>query len=75
VLTVAGGVLEVEGLGHAGDPDVFQPDPLDGESAARAVQSGRASGTPRTMDAQVEMIRMLRVARHGAMKARIRAGA
>jgi transposase len=50
-------------------------DPLDAESAARAVQSGRASGTPKSRDAQVEMIRVLRVARRGAMKARIQAGA
>jgi len=50
-------------------------DPLDAESAARAVLSGRASGTPKTRDAQVEMIRVLRVARRSAMKARIQAGA
>jgi hypothetical protein len=50
-------------------------DPLDAESAARAVQSGRAAGTPKSRDAQVEMIRVLRVARRGAMKARIQAGA
>jgi transposase len=50
-------------------------DPLDAESAARAVQSGRATGTPKSRDAQVEMIRVLRVARRGAMKARIQAGA
>ena len=48
--------------------------PLDAESAARAVQSGRATGTPKSRDAQVEMIRVLRVARRGAMKARILAG-
>jgi transposase len=50
-------------------------DPLDAESAARAVQSGKATGTPKSRDAQVEMIRVLRVARKGAMKARIQAGA
>jgi len=50
-------------------------DPLDAEAAARAVLSGRAAGTPKTRDAQVEMIRVLRVARPGAMKARIQAGA
>jgi hypothetical protein len=49
-------------------------DPLDAESAARAVQSGRAAETPKSRDAQVEMIRVLRVARRGAMKARIQAG-
>lgn len=32
-------------------------------SGDRAVQSGRASGTPKSRDAQVEMIRVLRVAR------------
>ena len=50
-------------------------DPLDAESAARAVQSGRAAGTPESRDAQVEMIRVLRVPRKGAMKARNQAGA
>lgn len=49
-------------------------DLIDAEAAARAVLSGRASGTPKSRDAQVEMIRALRVARRGAMKARIQAG-
>jgi transposase len=49
-------------------------DIIDAEAAARAVLSGRASGTPKSRDAQVEMIRALRVARRGAMKARIQAG-
>jgi transposase len=44
-------------------------------TAARAVPSGKAIGTPKSRDAQVEMIRVLRVARKGAMKARIQAGA
>jgi transposase len=39
------------------------------------VQSGKATGTPKSRDAQVEMIRVLRVARRGATKARIQAGA
>jgi transposase len=47
---------------------------IDAEAAARAVLSGRAAGTPKSRDAQVEMIRALRVARRGAMKARIQAG-
>jgi transposase len=54
---------------------MVKSDPLDAESAARAVQSGRAAGTPKSRDAHVEMIRVLRVARRGAMKARIGAGA
>jgi transposase len=49
--------------------------PLDAESAAQAVQSGRAGGTAKSRDAHVEMIRVLRVARRGAMKARVQAGA
>jgi transposase len=47
---------------------------IDAEAAARAVLSGRASGTPKSRDAHVEMIRALRVARRSAMKARIQAG-
>jgi hypothetical protein len=39
------------------------------------VQSGRATGTPKSRDAQVETILVLRVARRDAMKARIQADA
>ena len=49
-------------------------DLIDAEAAARAVLSGRAAGTPKSRDAQFEMIRALRVARRGAMKSRIQAG-
>jgi len=45
-------------------------DPIDAYAAARAAQSGRADGTPKTRDGSVEMIRTLRVARNGAVKAR-----
>lgn len=45
-------------------------DPIDAYAAARAAQSGRADGTPKTRDGTVEMIRTLRVARSGAVKAR-----
>jgi transposase len=45
-------------------------DPADAEAAARAVLSGEASGTPKSADDKVEMIRMFRVARSGAHKAR-----
>ena len=60
-------------LGGRAVGDVRPPEQIG--IAARAVLSGRASGTPKTRDAQVEMIRILRVARRGAMKARIQAGA
>lgn len=45
-------------------------DPIDAYAAARAALSGRATGTPKTRDGNVEMIRVLRVARTSAVKAR-----
>jgi hypothetical protein len=68
-------VIEVDRPDRSGRRRNGKSDPLDAESAARAVQSGRTSGIPKSRDAQVEMIRVLRVARRGAMKARIQAGA
>jgi transposase len=47
--------------------------PIDAQAAARATLAGVAVTTPKTRDGQVEMIRLLRVARRGAMKARIAA--
>jgi transposase len=48
-------------------------DPVDAEAAARAVLSGEATVTPKSGDGPVEAIRQLRVARNGAIKARISA--
>ena len=48
-------------------------DPADAEAAARAVLSGEANGHPKSGDDLVEMIRVLRVARCSAMKARTQA--
>ena len=45
-------------------------DPVDAVAAARAVQAGTATGTPKSRDAVVESIRAIRVARTGAIKAR-----
>ena len=45
-------------------------DPLDAYTAARAALSGRATGIPKSRDGNVEMIRILRVARSSAIKAR-----
>ncbi len=45
-------------------------DPVDADAAARTVQAGEASGTPKAQDGRVEMLRALRVARHSAVKAR-----
>lgn len=48
-------------------------DPADAEAAARAVLSGEANGLPKSGEDLVEMIRVLRVARSSAIKARTQA--
>jgi transposase len=48
-------------------------DPIDAYAAARAVASGRATGTPKTRTGDVESVRALRVARTGAVRARAKA--
>ena len=45
-------------------------DARDAYAAARAALSGRATGIPKSRDGNVEMIRVLRVARSSAVKAR-----
>ena len=45
-------------------------DPRDAEAAARAVLAGEALGIPQQRDGVVEAIRMLRMARRSAIKAR-----
>jgi transposase len=45
-------------------------DPTDAEAAARAVLAGEATATPKTRSGIVESIRVLRVARSSAVKAR-----
>ena len=49
-------------------------DEADAIGAARAVLAGDALGTPKSQTGQVEAIRLLRVARRSAMKARTQAG-
>lgn len=49
-------------------------DPADADAAASAVLSGDAAGLPKAGDAAIEMIRVLRVARSTAIKARTQAG-
>ena len=48
-------------------------DPIDAQAAARATLAGVAATTPKTREGQVEMIRVLWVARRGALKARVAA--
>jgi transposase len=45
-------------------------DPRDAEAAARAILAGEALGIPQQRDGTVEAIRLLRMARRSAMKAR-----
>lgn len=45
-------------------------DSIDAEAAARAIQAGTATGTPKTRNGLVESIRALRVARRSAVKDR-----
>ncbi len=49
-------------------------DTIDAEAAARAALSGTAAGTPKSQDGLVEAIRLLRLTRRSAMKARTQAG-
>ena len=48
-------------------------DPADAVGAARAVMAGEATGTPKAQNGTVEAIRMLRLARRSAVKARTQA--
>jgi len=48
-------------------------DPIDAEAAARAVLAGTVVGEPKGTDGEVEMIRVLRMARRSALKARTQA--
>jgi transposase len=48
-------------------------DPIDAQEAARAVLVGEAAGAPKTATGTVECIRLLRLARRSAIKARTQA--
>lgn len=48
-------------------------DPIDAEAAARAALSGQALGTPKSQDGPVEGMRLVRVERRSAIKARTQA--
>ena len=48
-------------------------DPIDAEAAARSVLAGTATVVPKTQDGRVEMLRVLRISRDSAVKARIQA--
>jgi transposase len=48
-------------------------DPADAEAAARTALAGQEAGTPKSQDGTVEAIRVLRLARRSAIKARTQA--
>ena len=48
-------------------------DPADAEAAARAALSGQATGVPKSADGRVEALRMIRLVRSSAIKARTQA--
>ena len=66
-------VIEVDRPDRKTRRDQGKSDPIDAYAAARAVASGRASGTPKTRTGDVESVRVLRVARTGAVRARAKA--
>lgn len=73
-LTAAGvPVVEVDRPDRKARRDQGKSDPIDAYAAARAAASGRASGTPKSRTGDVESVRVLRVARNGAIRARAKA--
>lgn len=65
-------VLEVDRPDRRARRQHGKSDPLDAVAAARAVQSGRATGLPKAGTGAVEAIRALRIARGSAMDTRSR---
>ena len=66
-------VVEVDRPDRKTRRDQGKSDSIDAYAAARAAGSGRASGTPKTRTGDVESVRVLRVARTGAVRARAKA--
>jgi transposase len=66
-------VIEVDRPDRKARRNEGKSDPTDAEAAARAVISGRASGTPKSRDGHVEAVRAIEVVCHGAVKDRTRA--
>jgi transposase len=66
-------VVEVNRPDRAARRRHGKTDAVDATAAAHAVLSGRANGTAKTGDGPVEMLRMFRLARTSAVKARTQA--
>jgi transposase len=63
-------VIEVDRPNRKDRRQHGKSDPIDAINAARAVQSGVAAGTPKLRTGPVEAIRVLRIERQSALKAR-----
>jgi transposase len=66
-------VIEVNAPDKATHRRQGKTDPVDAEAAGRAVLSGRASATAKAGDGPVEMLRMFKLAKASAVKARTQA--
>jgi transposase len=66
-------VIEVNRADRSARRRSGKSDPLDAEAAARAVLSGVATAIPKLREGAVEMIRVLKVAKDSAVKARSQA--
>ncbi len=66
-------VIEVNRPDRSGRHRAGKTDPLDAEAAARAVLAGVATAIPKSGDGTVELIRVLKVARDTAVRARSQA--
>ncbi|MFB7468910.1 IS110 family transposase [Streptomyces sp. NPDC056224] len=74
VLTAAGVcVVDVDRPDRRTRRMTGKSDPIDAYAAATAVASGRATGIPKSRDGVVEAVRVLRVTRRSAVKARTQA--
>ena len=65
--------IEASRAGGATRRRLGKSEPIDAEPAARSVLAGTAVGTPKSGTGNVEMIRMLKIARDSAIKARSQA--
>jgi transposase len=63
-------VVEVDRPDRKARRRAGKSDPIDAIAAARATQSGAATGVPKTRTGPAEAIRVLRVVRRGAVKSR-----
>jgi len=66
-------VVEVNRPDRSTRRRIGKSDPIDAEMAARSVHAGVATGRPKSVSDRLEMIRMLKVAKDSAVRARTQA--